>query len=174
MRGLAADEHRRLEWDVPDTPGNAAASGYAGAGPDRSAFPKARVVTVSECASHAVADAEIAGKGAGEQSLARKLYGRLAEDWLLIADRNFCNWADWCTAADCGAALLWRVKSDLRLPMLELLPQAPDLPQGHQASPPQLLPRQTSQRPGYPQRWTANHNPRQPAHMPTRGMINLR
>ena len=114
-----------LEWDVPDTPGNAAAFGYAGAGADRSAFPKTRVVTVSECASHAVVDAGIggiAGKGAGEQSLARGLYARLAEDWLLIADRNFCNWADWCTAADSGAALLWRVKSNLTLPVLELLP----------------------------------------------------
>ena len=84
-----------------------------------------RVVTISECASHAVVAAGIggvAGKGAGEQSLARKLYRRLEEDWLLIADRNFYNWDDWCTAADTGAALLWRVKSDLRLPVLELLP----------------------------------------------------
>lgn len=38
----------------------------------------------------------VAGKGAGEQSLARKPYRRLEEDWLLIADRNFFNWADWC------------------------------------------------------------------------------
>ena len=114
-----------FEWDAPDTPGNAAAFGYAGSGADRSAFPKVRVVTVGECASHAVVDAEIggvAGKGTGEQSLARRLYRRLAEDWLLIADRNFYNWADWCTAADSGAALLWRVKSDLTLPVLELLP----------------------------------------------------
>src|SRR6266567_2235668 len=62
------------------------------------------------------------GKGSGEQSLARPMYRRLEEDWLLIADRNFYNWKDWCTAADAGAALLWRVKSDLRLPVLELLP----------------------------------------------------
>ncbi len=33
--------------------------------------------------------AAVGGKGAGEQSLARKLYPRLEEDWLLIADRNF-------------------------------------------------------------------------------------
>ena len=32
------------------------------------------------------------------------------------------NWADWGTAADSGAALLWRVKADLRLPVLEMLP----------------------------------------------------
>jgi hypothetical protein len=117
-----------FEWDVPDTGENAGAFGYSGAAADdagRQAFPKVRVVTISECASHAVVDAAmggVAGKGAGEQSLARKLYRRLEEDWLLIADRNFFNWADWCTAAGSGAALLWRVKADLRLPVLEILP----------------------------------------------------
>jgi Insertion element 4 transposase N-terminal/Transposase DDE domain len=117
-----------FEWDAPDTPENAAAFGFSGAAasdPGRPAYPKVRVVTVSECASHAVVVAAmgaVAGKGAGEQSLARMLYPRLEEDWLLIADRNFFNWADWCTAADSGAALLWRVKADLTLPVLELLP----------------------------------------------------
>ena len=117
-----------FEWDAPDTGQNAAAFGFSGAkadDPGRAAFPKVRVVTVSECASHAVADAAVggvAGKGAGEQSLARQLYPRLEEDWLLIADRNFYSWADWCAAADSGAALLWRVKADLMLPVLDLLP----------------------------------------------------
>src|SRR5712691_11681031 len=117
-----------FEWDAPDTKENAAAFEFAGTGaddPGRPAFPKVRVVTVSECASHAVADAAmggVAGKGAGEQSLARKLYRRLEEDWLLIADRNFFNWADWCAAANSGAQLLWRVKADLILPVLDLLP----------------------------------------------------
>lgn len=114
-----------FEWDAPDTEGNAAAFGYSGSGPTRSAFPKVRVVTLSECGSHAVVDAEIggiAGKGSGEQALARRLYRRLEPDWLLIGDRNFYNWADWCAAADTGAALLWRVKADLRLPALGLLP----------------------------------------------------
>lgn len=40
--------------------------------------------------------------GRREQSLARTLYRRLEEYWLLIADRNFFNWADWCAAADSG------------------------------------------------------------------------
>jgi hypothetical protein len=114
-----------FEWDVPDTPGNAAAFGYRSGGRERPAFPKVRVVTVSECGSHAVVDAEtggVAGKGSGEQSLARPLYGRLEEDWLLIADRNFYNWQDWCAAAASGAALLWRVKADLALPVPEMLP----------------------------------------------------
>jgi hypothetical protein len=62
----------------------------------------------------------VTGKGSGEQALAKRLYPRLEPDWLLIADRNFYNWADWCTAADTGAQLLWRVKADLRLPVLAL------------------------------------------------------
>ena len=79
-------------------------------------------MTIGECASHAPVLAAIGpciSKGSGEQSLARQLYPRLEEDWLLIADRNFYNWQDWCAAADTGAALLWRVKSDLILEPLE-------------------------------------------------------
>ena len=83
------------------------------------------MVTISECGSHAVVGAAVgaaAGKGTGEQALARHLYPRLEEDWLLIADRGFYTWKDWCAAADTGAALLWRVRSWIRLPVLELLP----------------------------------------------------
>jgi hypothetical protein len=116
-----------FEWDVPATSENIAAFGFTGAHGEAevTAFPKVRVVTISECGSHAMVAAAVggvAGKGAGEQVLARQLYPQLQEDWLLIADRNFFNWASWGTAADTGAALLWRVKSNLRLPALELLP----------------------------------------------------
>jgi hypothetical protein len=113
-----------MEWDVPDTVRNRAVFGSSGTG-GKPAFPKIRVVTVSECASHAPVLAAMgpsAAKGSGEQSLARKLYPGLEEDWLLIADRNFWNWQDWRTAAGTGAALLWRAKSSQRLPVLELLP----------------------------------------------------
>ncbi len=102
-----------LEWDVPATGPNIAAFGFPGTAEDAAAaFPKARAVTIGECASHAPVLAAIGpctSKGSGEQSLARELYPRLKPDWLLIADRNFYNWQDWCTAADTGTALLWRV-----------------------------------------------------------------
>jgi hypothetical protein len=116
-----------MEWDVPATPANAAAFGYSGAGGAKAAaFPKARVVTVSECGSHAAVAAAVAraagGKAASEKALARTLYPLLEEDWLVIADRNFYGWADWRAAADTGAALLWRVTASLRRPVLEVLP----------------------------------------------------
>jgi hypothetical protein len=112
-----------MEWDVPDTARNRAAFGVSGG--DRAAFPKIRVVTVSECGSHAAvlaAAGPAAGKGSGEQALARQLYPRLEQDWLLIADRGFYCFADWRTAAGTGAELLWRAPGDARLPALELLP----------------------------------------------------
>jgi hypothetical protein len=116
-----------LEWDVPATGPNIAAFGFPGTAKEAApaAFPKARAVTIGECASHAPVLAAIGpctSKGSGEQSLARELYPRLKPDWLLIADRNFYNWQDWCTAADTGAALPWRVKADLTLPPLEFYP----------------------------------------------------
>jgi hypothetical protein len=115
-----------MEWDVPDTAVNRAAFGSKAGPAGPGAFPGIRVVTVSECGSHAAVAAALGpvagGKGSGEQALARKLYPGLEEDWLLIADRNFYSWKDWCAAAGTGAALLWRVKSSLRLPVLEPLP----------------------------------------------------
>ncbi|HEX4099229.1 MAG TPA: transposase domain-containing protein [Pseudonocardiaceae bacterium] len=79
-----------FEWDAPDTPRNAAAFGYPGGGKDRAAFPKARVVSISECGSHAVVGAEIggiAGKGAGEQSLARRTFPPDQQEHVLAALR---------------------------------------------------------------------------------------
>jgi hypothetical protein len=115
-----------MEWDVPDTPANRAVFGTRGGPRTPAAFPKVRVVTVSECGSHAAVAAAIGpaagGKGSGEQSLARELFSRLGEDWLVIADRGFYCWKDWRMAADTGAQLLWRVRGDARLPVLEVLP----------------------------------------------------
>ena len=115
-----------MEWDVPDSPANREAFGIHVAGGGEAAYPKARVVTVSECASRAPVLAAIGpadgGKGTGEKSLARPLYSRLEEDWLLLADRNFFDWDAWTAAAGTGAALLWRVRSSIVLPVLELLP----------------------------------------------------
>jgi hypothetical protein len=51
-----------IEWDVPDTAVNREAFGIHEAGGGEAAYPKIRVVTVSECASHAPV---LAAMGAG-------------------------------------------------------------------------------------------------------------
>jgi len=115
-----------MEWDVPDSDANRAAFGTRGGPGGEGGFPKVRVVTVSECGSHApvlaVTGPAAGGKGSGEQAMARELYPRLEEGWLVIADRNFYGWDDWGTAAGAGADLLWRVRANALLPVLDLLP----------------------------------------------------
>jgi hypothetical protein len=111
-----------MEWDVPDTEENAAVFGYAGGA--GGGFPKVRVVTLVESGSHAPVGAQIgaaAGKGSGEQTMARRLYPLLEPDMLLLADRGFYSFTDWCQAGDTGAELLWRVGQTPGLPVVTTL-----------------------------------------------------
>ena len=111
-----------FEVDVPDTKGNAARFGYAGSGDHRSAFPKARVVALAECGTHAFVAAETGAWSVGEKTLANRLYQRLRRDELLTADRNFYSFEGWGLAARSGAALLWRAPTGLSLPVVRVLP----------------------------------------------------
>jgi hypothetical protein len=111
-----------FEVDLPDSKENAAEFGYAGSGENRSAFPKARVVALSECGTHAFLAAEIGDYATGEKTLAARLYPRLRDDELLTADRNFYSWQAWDAASATGAALVWRAPTQLDLPIVRVLP----------------------------------------------------
>jgi hypothetical protein len=111
-----------FEVEVPDSKDNAAEFGYAGSGENRSAFPKARVVALAECGTHAFVAAEISDYATGEKTLAARLYPRLRPDELLTADRGFYSWAAWDTAQATGAALVWRAPTQLDLPVVKVLP----------------------------------------------------
>jgi hypothetical protein len=106
---------------VPDTDANATEFGYAGSGDNRSAFPKARVVALAECGTHALVAAEVDVYRVGEKTLATRLYPRLRADELLTADRGFYSWPGWDAAAATGAALLWRAPTQLELPLVRVL-----------------------------------------------------
>jgi hypothetical protein len=111
-----------FEIDLPDSEANAAEFGYAGSGDNRSALPKARVVALAECGTHAFVAAEVDAYRVGEKTLAARLYPRLRTDELLTADRGFYSWAAWDSAAATGAALLWRAPTQLELPVVRVLP----------------------------------------------------
>lgn len=111
-----------FEVDVADTKANATEFGYAGSGDSRSAFPKARVVALAECGTHAFVAAEVGAYAVGEKTLAHRLYPRLRHDELLTADRNFYGFEAWDVATRSGAALLWRAPTGLGLPMVKVLP----------------------------------------------------
>src|SRR3954467_1030618 len=110
-----------FEVDLPDTKENAAEFGYAGSGENHSAFPKARVVALAECGTHAFVAAEVDAYSVGEKTLAARLLPRLRADELLTADRGFYSCPGWDTAQATGAGLLWRAPTQLELPVVRVL-----------------------------------------------------
>ncbi|MFJ6054510.1 transposase [Streptomyces sp. NPDC092307] len=75
-----------------------------------------------ECGTHAVFDAATGAPRSGEQTLARSVLGSLRQGMLLLADCGFYGVDLWREAAATGADLLWRVREDLVLPVVEHLP----------------------------------------------------
>lgn len=110
-----------FDLDLPDTAENAAEFGYAGNDQSRSAFPKARVVAVVECGSHAFMDAEVGAWNRSEKTMAASLLPSISSDWLLLADRGFYSFAAFSAAAQTGAELCWRAPTQLLLPVLKVL-----------------------------------------------------
>ena len=106
-----------MVFDLPATEANDAEFGR----PSGGAFPQARVVTLTESASHATLGVHIGavtGKGSGERSAARALFPLLKPDMLLICDRGFYGFDLWCQACATGADLLWRLGDIMDLPVI--------------------------------------------------------
>ena len=132
-------------WDgttlkAPATPENIAALGRPRHGSGRKApatgknakdgkappgeghYPQMRVVALIACGTRALPGATIGPLADGEQKLAATLTGCLQPGMLLLADRGFWSLALWQACAATRAHLLWRVKSDIRLPVRQPLP----------------------------------------------------
>jgi hypothetical protein len=109
--------------DVADEAANAAFFGYPGASRGQSAFPQARVLGLVECGTHVVTAAEVAPYSHSEQVMAAQLLpATLKPGMLVLADRNFYGFKLWRIACASGAMLAWRVKSNLKLPVDQVLP----------------------------------------------------
>jgi hypothetical protein len=108
--------------DVADTGENCAAFGRPGAGRGESAFPQLRFVALVENGTHVLFGARLGGFADGETTLAHGALPALRPGMLCLADRQFFGHALWSRAASTGADLLWRVKSNLRLPREQVLP----------------------------------------------------
>ena len=108
--------------DLPDTPENGAEFGYPGNDAGPGPFPQIRVVGLGECGTRAVLGAATSGLATGEQPLARGLLGKLAPGDLLLADRNFLSHGLLGDVLAARVHVLWRAKSDVDLPVMEVLP----------------------------------------------------
>ena len=108
--------------DLADTPENDGWFGRPGVNKgERSAFPQARVVALTECATHAIFDAVVGPYTTGENTMARELIDRLEPGTLLLADRGFCGFPLWQRAVQAGADLLWRAPSTMKPRRLKTL-----------------------------------------------------
>ena len=122
-RGLRVMALDGSTMDVADEQANAAYFGYPGASRGSSAFPQARLLGLVECGTHVVTGASIAPYSHSEQAMAAKLLpAKLMPDMLVLADRNFYGFKLWRIACATGAKLAWRVKSTLKLPVEQTLP----------------------------------------------------
>jgi hypothetical protein len=107
---------------TPNSTSNAAAFGHSGSKHGPSAFPLASLVTLVEAGTHVIFGAAVGAWRDAETTLARQLLPRLTPEMLLLVDRFYYGHAFWQEAAATGAALLWRVKKNLTLPVEQRLP----------------------------------------------------
>lgn len=108
--------------DVADEAANAAAFGRPGGSRGDSAYPQIRFVSLVENGTHVLFGSQMAGCTTSETTLARAVLAGLQPDMLCLADRYFFGFVLWQQACATGAALLWRIKKNIRLPCEKRLP----------------------------------------------------
>ena len=80
-----------------------------------------RFVSLVENGTHVRFGSHMAGCQTGEIPLAREVLTGLQPDMLCLAARQFFGFALWQQACATGAALLWRIKKNIRLPCAKCL-----------------------------------------------------
>ena len=109
--------------DLADTEANSTYFGRpsSGRGEGIGAFPQLRAVGLGECGTHAVVDAALGGYDVSEKRLLGELFRSMGPSMLVFADRGFYGFDLWNAARATGAALCWRARTDLILPIEERL-----------------------------------------------------
>ncbi|MFE3830465.1 IS4 family transposase [Streptomyces sp. NPDC059092] len=110
--------------DVPDTSENAGAFGFTGRdGTNKSGNPQVRLMALLECGTHAIIDAAFDSIARfSEHKLTRRLPASPRPGILLLADRNFAGHELWGLIEATGCNIAWRIKKNLVLPPLWVLP----------------------------------------------------
>ena len=107
--------------DAPDSPANRTTFGGPVKNGQPAGFPQVRVVTLTECGTHAQIDAAVGGFNGGEPELAITLAGS-AGGMLVIMDRGFPGVALWKAYVGAGAHLLLRARSPVASRPVSRLP----------------------------------------------------
>ena len=107
--------------DVADTEANATVFGRPPSSRGASAFPQLRFVSLVENGTHVLFGTKYGPYRTAEDTLAREVICHLCKGMLCMADRGFFSYEMWKLASATESDLLWRVKKNLRLPVLERL-----------------------------------------------------
>ncbi|MDR2349409.1 MAG: IS4 family transposase [Deltaproteobacteria bacterium] len=123
-KGLRLMSLGGASFDVPDSKENAARFGCPGSNRGGAASPRLRLLGLVENGSRAMGAGEVGPGDPGERELASLMIddGAFSPEMLILADENFHGPDLWKKADDSGAKLLWRVGSDLVLPVEKRLP----------------------------------------------------
>jgi len=117
--------------DVGDTAANDAAFGRHHSDRGPAGFPQVRFVSLVESGTHVLFGSLMGPYATGEVTLAHDVVSALQPGMLCLADRLFYGFALWEKAEATGADLVWRVKQDLQLPVLQRLPDGSYLSRVH-------------------------------------------
>jgi Insertion element 4 transposase N-terminal/Transposase DDE domain len=115
-RGLRLVSVDGSTMEVADEAANDQAFGRPGASRGESAFPQLRFVSLVENGTHVLFGTQQGPYATGEITLAKIVLRALRKGMLCLADRNFFGFALWVQARSTGADLLWRIKTNARLP----------------------------------------------------------
>ncbi|WP_409497457.1 IS4 family transposase, partial [Amycolatopsis sp. cmx-11-12] len=120
LRGLRVMAVDGVIFNLPDTEDNEEGFGRCG-GKNPAPFPQARVAALVECGTRAVVAAEIDPWKEQERAQVARLLPVFEPGMLVLADAGFYSYELWKAAAETGAGLVWRVQSELNLPVLSVL-----------------------------------------------------
>lgn len=109
-------------FDVADTRENVKAFTRPAASRGTSAYPQVRLVSLVESGTHVLFGTAMGPYREGETTLAHRVVPALRPGMLCLADRQFFGGVLWAAAQTTGAALLWRIKRNARLPCEAALP----------------------------------------------------
>lgn len=108
--------------EVQNTEDNRQAFGVHSNQHAESGYPLLKWVCLVECGTRVVFAASVGGVRVSEVELFDPLIGRLDAGMIHLADRYYYSFERWKRCAGRGAALLWRVKSSLKLEPETVLP----------------------------------------------------
>lgn len=107
--------------EVPDSEANRAEFGLPYAERGASAYPRVRITGLVETGTHVHFAAQVGPYSTGEVTMAREIVKHLKPGMLCLADRYFYGYTLWQQAHARGAELVWRVRSNIRLPCHKVL-----------------------------------------------------